>query len=141
LGLLICGIIFIFISFFMPRKTALGRETYRKARGYKLFVSGTEKYRQPFFEKENIFMEVLPYAMVFGVTNKLANAMKEMGIQQPQPSWYVGTTAFNISRFTSDVNNFSNSFSSVIASSPSGSGSGGGGVSGGGFGGGGGGSW
>lgn len=141
LGLFICGMLFIFISLSMPRKTAFGREMYRKARGYKLFVSGTEKYRQPFFEKKNIFMDVLPYAMIFGVTDKLAKAMKEMGIEPAQPSWYVGATAFNVSRFTSDVNSFSNSFSSVIASYPSGSGSGGGGFSGGGFGGGGGGSW
>ena len=140
-GAAVCGIFFIIISFFMPRKSALGREVYRKARGYELFVSGTEKYRQPFFEKENIFMEVLPYAIVFGVTKKLADAMKEMGIKTAQPNWYIGTAAFNAYRFTSNINNFSNSLSSAIASSPAGSGSGGGGFSGGGFGGGGGGSW
>lgn len=140
-GLNLCSIIFIIISFLMPRKTAFGREVYRKARGYKLFVSGTEKYRQPFFEKENIFMEVLPYAIVFGVTKKLATAMQEMGIKPVQPSWYIGAAAFNSVRFATDINSFSSSLSSAIASSPSGSGSGGGGFSGGGFGGGGGGSW
>jgi uncharacterized membrane protein len=141
LGFVISGIFFMVISFFMPRKTALGRETYRKARGYKLFVSGTEKYRQPFFEKENVFMEVLPYAIVFGVTKKLADAMKEMGIKPPQPTWYVGAAAFNPYRFANNIDSFSHSLSSAIAAAPGGSGSGGGGFAGGGFGGGGGGSW
>lgn len=136
-----CGIVFIIISFLMPRRTAFGREIYRKARGYKLFVSGTEKYRQPFFEKENVFMEVLPYAIIFGVTKKLANAMEEMGIKPPQPSWYVGSVIFNPSRFMTNMDSFSSSLSSAIASTPSSSGSGGSGFSGGGFGGGGGGSW
>lgn len=140
-GAAVCGIFFIIISFFMPRKSALGREVYRRARGYELFVSGTEKYRQPFFEKENIFMEVLPYAIVFGVTKKLADAMKDMGIKTTQPNWYIGTTIFDTHGFTSDINNFSSSLSSVIASSPAGSGSGGAGFAGGGFGGGGGRSW
>ncbi len=141
LGLIISGILFMIVSFFMPRKTALGREAYRKARGYKLFVSGTEKYRQPFFEKENIFMEVLPYAIVFGVTKKLAKAMEDMDIKPPEPTWYVGAAAFNPYRFTNNIDNFSRSLSSVIAAAPGGSGSGGGGFAGGGFGGGGGGSW
>jgi uncharacterized membrane protein len=141
LGFIISGILFMVVSFFMPRKTALGREIYRKAKGYKLFVSGTEKYRQPFFEKENVFMEVLPYAIVFGVTKKLAKAMEDMGIKPPEPAWYVGAAAFNPYRFTNNIDNFSRSLSSAIAAAPGGSGSGGGGFAGGGFGGGGGGSW
>jgi uncharacterized membrane protein len=140
-GLLLCGIIFAIISFYMPKRTAFGRETLRRAKGYSLFVSGTEKYRQPFFENENTFMQVLPYAIMFGVTKKLANAMKEMGIKPPQPAWYVGTQPFNAFVFATDVDNFSKSLSTTIASVPGGSGSGGGGFSGGGFGGGGGGSW
>lgn len=141
LGFIISGILFIIISFFMPRKTALGRETYRKAKGYKLFVSGTEKYRQPFFEKENVFMEVLPYAIVFGVTKKLAKAMEDMSIKPPKPTWYLGAAAFNPYRFANNIDNFSHSLSSAIATAPRSSGSGGRGFAGGGFGGGGGGSW
>jgi uncharacterized membrane protein len=143
------GWAFIFIGFIgvivankaMPRRTALGHEAYLKAKGYKLFISQTEKYRQRFFEKENTFMEVLPYAIVFGVTDKLANAMKDMGVNPPAPSWYVGANAFNASMFASNMGDFSKSLSSAMAAAPSGSGSGGGGSSGGGFGGGGGGSW
>jgi len=139
-GLVLSGLILMFFAHLMPKRTAYGRDLYRQALGYKLFVSGTEKYRQPFFEKENIFMEVLPYAMVFGVTSKLASAMKEMGLAQTA-SWYIGTTAFNANTFVSNINNFSNTLSASMVSTPSSSGSGGGGFSGGGFGGGGGGGW
>jgi uncharacterized membrane protein len=86
-------------------------------------------------------MEVLPYAIVFGVTKKLAKAMEDMGIKPPEPAWYVGAAAFNPYRFTNNIDNFSRSLSSAIAAAPGGSGSGGGGFAGGGFGGGGGGSW
>ena len=93
--------------------------------------------------------EILPYAIVFGNTEKFANALKKLGIEPPQPSWYVSSHAFNALIFSSNMNHFSNSLTSAIAAQPaknsfasSGSGfSSGGGFSGGGFGGGGGGSW
>lgn len=137
----ISGIVMIVMSRAMPRRTALGTEMYQKALGYKMFLSATEKYRQPFFENQNLFMEVLSYAIVFGVTEKLAKAFSQMGIQPPAPSWYYGTQPFNPAFFASSMGSFSNSISSAMASTPSSSGSGGGGFSGGGFGGGGGGSW
>ncbi|MEX1111852.1 MAG: DUF2207 domain-containing protein [Candidatus Andersenbacteria bacterium] len=140
-ALVISGVLALVLARAMPRKTAHGRELYRRAKGYELFVSGTEKYRQPFFERQNVFMEVLPYAMVFGVTDKLAQAFKEMGINPPQPTWYVGAHPFNVALFATNMSSFSQSISSAMASAPSSSGSGGGGFSGGGFGGGGGGSW
>jgi len=141
LGFFVVGIIGAIFSKFMPKRTAYGRELLRKVKGYKLFVSGTEKYRQPFFEKENTFMEVLPYAIIFGVTKKLSEAMKVMGLKPADPVWFSGSSAFNIGAFASSMNNFSNSFSASISSAPSSSGIGGGGSSGGGFGGGGGSSW
>ncbi len=135
------GLLIALTAFIMPRRTALGREVFRQVLGYKLFVSSTEKYRQPFFEKENIFMEVLPYAMVFGVTKKLAKAMEEMQLVPSVPSWYIGTAHLNMLLFSDSIYDFSSAFSPSSASAPSTGGSGGGGFSGGGFGGGGGGSW
>lgn len=142
-GLLIVSVAYLIIGLRgMVQRTAYGRELYRKVKGYELFLSNTEKYRQPFFEKENTFMNILPYAMVFGVTKKLSKAMKDMGIRPHQPVWFVGHAgAFNIEEFGSSMDSFSNSLSTAIASTPGGSGSGGGGFSGGGGGGGGGGGW
>jgi uncharacterized membrane protein YgcG len=125
----------------MPQRTALGSEMRHRALGYKLFVSTAEQYQQQFFEKNNLFNQVLPYAMVFGLTHKFAQAMKVIGYVPAQPGWYVGVTPFNVLAFGSGMDSMSRAFSSTMASAPSSSGSGGGGFSGGGFGGGGGGSW
>jgi uncharacterized membrane protein YgcG len=140
-GLFVGGLLGLLFSPLMPRKTGYGRELYDRVWGYQLFVSGTEKYRAKFYENEGLFMEVLPYAIVFGVTKKLAKAFETMGIQTPTPAWFQGVGTFNAVNFVSNIDSFSHSLSRAMISSPSRSGSGGGGFSGGGFGGGGGGSW
>lgn len=140
-GLTVVGIATFLMSHLMPRKTGYGRELYERVRGYQVFVSGTEKYRAKFYENEGLFVQVLPYAIMFGVTDRLAKAFASMGLTPPQPSWWHGVGAFNASEFSASVTHFQTALSSAMASTPSGSGSGGGGSSGGGFGGGGGGSW
>ena len=143
LGLLIGAIIFVIFSRFMPQRTAKGRELYRRTKGYRLFISKVETHRQRFFEKKNMFNEVLPYAMVFELTDKYIKAMGDLGIEKQTSSWYRGTNAFVLGSFASSMNSFSQSVGTAISSAPksSGSSSSGGGFSGGGFGGGGGGSW
>lgn len=135
------GVGLLAFSWAMPQRTALGAELYRRSLGYKLFIASAEKHRQQFFEKENLFNQVMPYAILFGLTRKFAQAMKDIGYEPPQPSWYTGHAAFNAAVFSSNMASVSKAFSQTIASAPSSSGSGGGGFSGGGFGGGGGGSW
>jgi len=141
-GLVVSGLICLLMAQFMPRRTAYGRELYRRIKGYRLFINTAEKYRQQFFEKKNMFNEVLPYAIVFGITDKFARQMHEMGIEPSQTGWYNGVTPIYSGQFGSNLNSFSSSFSSAAASTPSSSGGfSSGGSSGGGFGGGGGGSW
>ncbi|MEN9406832.1 MAG: hypothetical protein RLZZ455_48 [Candidatus Parcubacteria bacterium] len=138
------GVFFLILTPFMSRRTAKGREMYRRIRGYRLFISTAETHRQKFFEKKNLFNEVLPYAIVFGLTAKFAQAMKDIGLPEKQmgSGWYYGAHAFNYMSFQSSMNSFATSVSSSIASAPKSSGfSSSGGSSGGGFGGGGGGSW
>lgn len=141
LGIGVSGFVFVQLARSMPRRSAYGRELYQRIKGYELFIGTAEKYRQRFFEKKNMFNEVLPYAIVFGLTRKFSQAMKDMGIKPPRPTWYSGTHPFLPVLFVSDVNDFSKSLSTAIASTPSSSGGFSGGSSGGGFGGGGGGSW
>lgn len=137
----ILGVAIVVASFFMPRKTGYGRELYQRGLGYESFISRTEKYRAKFLENEGLFFEVLPYAIMFGVTNKLARAFKEMGLEPPAPTWYHGSGQFHMAAFAADMDTFSSSLGTAMASTPHSSGSGGGGFSGGGFGGGGGSSW
>lgn len=142
LGAIISGIVLLGMAKFMPRRTAYGRELYRRIKGYRLFIDKAEKYRQQFFERKNMFNEVLPYAITFGLTEKFAKHMHDMGVQTTQTGWYHGSHPITSPYFSSNMNDFSKSLSSAIASTPSSSGGfSGGGSSGGGFGGGGGGSW
>lgn len=139
-GVIVSSIFLLIFSRSMPRRTVVGSDLYRRALGYRLFISGAEKYRQQFFEKKNMLNEILPYTIVFGLTDKFAKAMEKMGIEQKNPTWYTGSHFFTYSAFASNMNSFSSSLSTAMSSAPSSSGSSGG-SSGGGFGGGGGGSW
>lgn len=141
LGFAVSGIAWIFMSRFMPRKTAYGRECYRRAKGYYVFINSAERYRQRYFEKQDMFNEVLPYAIIFGVTKKFAKKMEKMGVEPKQTDWYVGLHPFAIGIFAGNIQDFSSSLSSAMATVPSSSGGFSGGSAGGGFGGGGGGSW
>lgn len=142
IGLIVSCVNLIFVSRIMPRRSAKGNEMYRRIQGYQLFISNVEKYRQQFFERKNMFNEVLPYAIVFGLTAKFAKDLEKIGYTPENLGWYHGVGVFSATRFESQVSSFSNSLSSAMVSTPSGSGGfSGGGSSGGGFGGGGGGSW
>ena len=140
-GIGVGGFVFVIVSRFMPYRTAYGRELYRRSKGYRLFIERAEKYRQRFFEKKNMFNEVLPYAIVFGMTEKFAKQMDKLGVEPEQTTWYHSTHTFSTAAFVGSMNSFSQSLSTAIASTPSSSGGFSGGSSGGGFGGGGGGSW
>ena len=135
--------LFIFASV-MPKRTPRGTELVWRIKGFRLYMETAEKYRQQFYEKENIFEKLLPYAIVFGITKLWIKKMQQIYGEQYfatyYPIWFVGGDigAFNVESFTSAMN----SISSSIASNVSGpSGAGGVGGAGGGGGGGGGGGW
>ena len=126
----------------MPQKTPEGALVKDALEGLKLYISVAEKDRIEFHnapaKTPELFEKLLPYAMLFGLTDIWVKEFADIMKQPPQ--WYSGSgTAFVLSSFVGDLNGFSNSFAS--SSTPSSSGSGGGGFSGGGGGGGGGGSW
>ncbi len=129
----------------MPRKTSAGAELLRRTLGFRHYMEIAETERQRFAERENIFSEYLPYAIVFGCVEKWARAFKDIDATKQTAGWYTGSTlgAFSASDLSSNLSSFSNQVSSAIASTPGGSGGSGfsGGGSGGGGGGGGGGSW
>ena len=103
-----------------------------------------EKYRQQFYEKENIFEKLLPYAMVFGIATLWIKKMKDIYgdkyFSSYHPVWLVDSSGsgFDVGSFSSELNSISSAISSSAGTS---SGAGGGGSSGGGGGGGGGGGW
>jgi uncharacterized membrane protein YgcG len=139
-GLLLAG-----GAHWMPRRTAKGTGMVRRVLGFRTYIETAESQEAKFQERENIFSKYLPYAIVFGCTEKWARAFAHLDDQQLDTGgWYVGSSAFTIASFASSIDGFSVATAGTIAATPAGSGSsgfGGGGFSGGGGGGGGGGSW
>ncbi len=136
----IVSIISIIIAgIFSQRYTAKGFEALNHLKGFKEFMSMTDKDRFEFHnapeKSPEQFMTFLPYAIALGVEKKWTALFDD--IQMEPPSWYssAGTaTVFNASTFSHELGAFTGAFSSS-------SGSSGGGSAGGGSGGGGGGSW
>lgn len=143
IGLVFSGLIIALFSKAMPQRTAKGVEAAWVGHGFKLFLAKAEKYRIKWQERQGIFEQFLPYAMIFGVAEKWSKALAP--IVTAPPSWYQGQpgSTFNTLVFWSAMSNFSGSISvSTVSAAASGSsGFGGGGFSGGGGGGGGGGGW
>jgi uncharacterized membrane protein YgcG len=144
ISILISAVMITIFSFVMPKRTSTGAELVWKIQGFRLYMETAEKYRQQFYEKENIFEKFLPYAIVFGMTKIWIQKMKEIYGEQYfatyHPVWFVGDDigTFNVESFTSTMNNISSSIGSNIGGM---SGAGGIGGAGGGGGGGGGGGW
>lgn len=143
--LIVCFVAFIlgivFLIFTNQRRTQKGYEALNYLKGFKKFLSVTEKERYKFHNAPALspqqFMEYLPYAIAFGVEKEWASVFKDIIIDSPD--WYSSSTGarFDAVAFSGGIGAFSTAF----AGSTSSSGSSGGGSSGGGGGGGGGGSW
>ncbi len=136
----IVGLLFGIFGRFMPQVTQKGALAREQARGFKLFLETAERDRLKWQEKEGLFEQYLPYAIVFGVVAAWARVFA--GALTSPPSWYAGTN-WNPMIFSSSVDHFSSSVlgTAVRPASSGSSGFGGGGFSGGGFGGGGSSSW
>ena len=145
LGIVVVGAALIVTAMNMAQRSATGHELLQKTLGFRLYMDTAEKYRQQFAEKAEIFTQLLPYAIVFGVVSKWAKAFEGIDTSQANSSWYVGNAPFQAALLSSSLESMNSSISSAISASPPSSGSssgfGGGGFSGGGGGGGGGGSW
>jgi Predicted membrane protein (DUF2207) len=140
----LAGLLVIATAHAMPRRTAKGTGLVRRIQGFRTYIATAEKEEARFAERANLFSQYLPYAIVFGLTEKWARAFAPLGEEPPVSGWYVGPHPFTVSGFASSIDHFTVATSGTIASTPSGSGGsgfGGGGGAGGGGGGGGGGSW
>jgi uncharacterized membrane protein YgcG len=122
----------------MPRRTAAGRELYRRTLGFREYMVIAETDRQRFAEEVNLFNEYMPYAIVFGCTDRWARAFEGLARKPDTSSWYVSSRHLALGAFAAEINAFSVSVASVMSSTAS---SGGSGFGGSGFSGGGGGSW
>ncbi len=145
LPIALAGILTLAFSGAMPRRTAAGRDMMRRSLGFAKYIKTAETRQHEFAERANVFLEYLPFAIVFKCVDRWARTFRDIAIPPSAGSWYVGQgqSQFNASSFSSSLSSFSSTMSSAVTSTPGGSGSSGfsGGSSGGGGGGGGGGSW
>ena len=139
------GLALLVIARWMPRRTAKGTALARRIAGFRRVIETAETHMSRWAEEENVFTRFLPYAIVFGCTEKWAKAFEGLAsAPSADTSWYVSSRPFVYAHFADQMDGFAVTTSGIIASTPAGSGGsglGGGGSSGGGGGGGGGGSW
>ena len=143
LPVVLSGLVLLIGSRRFPRRTPQGYGTLRRMRGFKRFIDESEKDRARFAEQQHLFSEYLPYAVVFGATDKWARTFSGLDGTVPRTDWYVGSHAFTYAAFASSMDGFTVTTSGTMASTPASSGVSGfsGGGVGGGAGGGGAGSW
>lgn len=142
---IICTLAMILLFKVMPKRTIFGNQMLGKIKGFKNFLEKAEKSKleELVMEDPEYFYNILPYTYVLGISDKWIKKFEIIALESP--SWYDGSSGFNMMTFGSFMNTTMTSASTAMSSSPSSSGGGsggsGGGSSGGGSGGGGGGSW
>jgi len=144
--LILLGLFWTFSARWAPARTAKGSALLRRTDGFRRFIEESEKERARFAERKNLFSEYLPYAVVFGATEKWAKAFAGLDGEPPDTGyWYRSTTPFEYAAFSHAMDGFTTTTAGMLTSTPpstsGSSGFSGGGSSGGGGGGGGGGSW
>ena len=149
------GIALLVVGRRAPVRTAAGTAMAARSLGFKrLIETPTQQDMARFAERHDVFIEYLPYAIVFGCATKWAATFASLGVLPPPVgAWYVpiGGVASSpswdaISQHVSDFASTAGASLNAAAAGSSGGSNGGGnggggGFSGGGFGGGGGGSW
>ncbi|WP_448059626.1 DUF2207 domain-containing protein [Cellulomonas hominis] len=146
------GLLVAALSRSAPARTETGTAVLAEALGFRRYLATAEADQIRFEEGEDIFSRYLPYAIVFGLTERWARVFGELAAQGrgvAQPGWYVGgfpgANVYWAVAFASSLDRFqavaTESLSAPTPGSSGGSGFGGGGFSGGGVGGGGGGGW
>jgi hypothetical protein len=147
-GLVVAAIVLLIVSPRFPARTGKGSAALARIQGFRLYVATAEAEQIKFQEREQIFSEYMPYAIVFGLAERWAGIFSDIGRVNPDGTgglyWYSGPPGWNMGLFAGSVSAFTSTTGASLSSTPpSASGSSGfsGGFSGGGGGGGGGGSW
>ncbi len=152
LALGIVGVVVLALSRAAPARTPDGTAVLAQALGFRRYLATAEADQIRFEEGQDLFSRYLPYAIVFGLTDRWARVFADLAAQGrvlDEPTWYVGTYApgtygFWGAGFVSAIDRFETiATAAITAPTPGSSGGSGfsGGFSGGGVGGGGGGGW
>lgn len=147
IGAVLAGVVLVAVAGRMPARTAKGSSALARTLGFRQYVATAEAEQLKVEERADIFSRYLPYAIVFGLTDRWAQAFSSLASapasQTSALGWYSGPAGWSFVHFGDSMRSFSDVTSGTIAATAASSGGSGfsGGSSGGGFGGGGGGSW
>jgi uncharacterized membrane protein YgcG len=148
-AVLVVGVAIRFAARRMPARTAKGSAVLAQTLGFKQYIATAEADQIRFEEGQDIFSRYLPYAIVFGETDRWVKVFAQLAaagtISAAPVGWYIGPPGWGFGDLGSSMSGFettaAGSLAAATPSSSGGSGFSGGGFSGGGGGGGGGGSW
>lgn len=105
------------------QRTALGRAYYEQSRGFERYLRVAEADQLRFEEGQDLFSRYLPYAITYGVADRWAAifaALEAQGHAVERPAWYSSSSsdAFTYLAFATAIDQFSQTSSSVLASTP-----------------------
>src|SRR5207248_2720475 len=89
-AVILVGSLIIATNSWMPRRTALGTDLFRKTLGFRVYMKAAEKERQAFAEKAEIFTQYLPYAIVYGCVHGWPKAFEGIDTRAAVCSWSPG---------------------------------------------------
>jgi uncharacterized membrane protein YgcG len=145
LAFVVVGLVLLALHRWMPFRTARGTAALDRAKAFRRYLVTAEAGQLRFEEQEGVFARYLPYAVVFGETERWARAFRDLDAKAAQELyWYHGPSGWSAGDFTDSMSSFSTMTAGTLSSTPHSAGGGSGfsgGSSGGGGGGGGGGSW
>ncbi|WP_413450953.1 DUF2207 domain-containing protein [Georgenia phoenicis] len=146
--LLVVGLVVAVVAFAVPARTAAGTAVLAQTLGFRQYLATAEAEQIRFEEGQDVFSRYLPYAIVFGLTERWAQILADVAArgQVSEPDWYVPVNAGVLwwtqpALFAGSVGAFAEAASSAVSTAGSSSSSGFSGSVGGGGGGMGGGSW
>jgi len=86
------GLILLATAHRMPSRTAEGRRQLELCVGYERFLEVADAEELRFTERQYQYVAGLPYAMVFGITDRWARVLADLERQglTLTPTWYVG---------------------------------------------------
>lgn len=108
--LAVFGLGMLLISKGFRTRTARGSAMLAQAKGFELYLRTAEADQIKFEEGIDVFSRYLPYAMIFGVTERWAKVFQQLGAEgryQTDLSWYGGMSLYDAFLFSHMINSFS----------------------------------
>ena len=112
------AIVVVVTSRVMPRKTQKGRIAWEQITGLEEYIRRAEVEDIQAQDRRGVFERLLPYAIIFGLSNRWAKAFA--GLYAQPPDWYQPVDAANYTtmRFVNDIDRSVSSMNQSLPSMP-----------------------